>query len=353
MKMAIFVILLHFMPKNYKNNHPFWDNYYESKDHKKYKELKRDVWFPKSKWRDQDYSLINGFYSYLRSNFPNPIPYTLFFTGGVDYCNVREIADKWLGDILSGKSFYTKNKYYFSRDEVKNFLTCNWCEHDLKSSGFRDLIKYYFDAKIKANQLEFSSDFFTDQFGERFVSILVQDYFKFISRNKDNVRDQNEIGNIWDFLRERDTFDFNNMTWQQLRHQSDEWHQQLIAGRYGYSLEMLNKEWKKTIDIDFTYNDEEREWTITEITSGKLLFEEGKDMHNCVFSYLGRCISRNCTIFSVKENDKRVATLEISREHRLIQAKGKFNYIINKETQNIIIKWANKNSIRYKEYFNK
>jgi hypothetical protein len=53
----------------------------------------------------------------------------------------------------------------------------------------------------------------------------------------------------------------------------------------------------------------------------------------------------HCTIFSVKKNDKRVATVEISRDRRLVQAKAKSNNTINEETKNIIIKWANENNI--------
>jgi hypothetical protein len=350
MKMESFVILLHFMPKNHKNKHRFWDDFYESKDYKRYFKLKRDIWFPKSKWREQGHSIVNGFYSYLKLHFPNPIPYPLFFLSGDGIGNINDLADKWLTDILSGESFYKRNKNYFNKTEVKYFLMCNWCQHNLELCSYRDLIKYYFDVKMKANHMEFSSDFFTDKFRERFTNIIVHDYFRFICRNKKHIRNQNEIGDIWDFLRQRDIYDFDNMTWQQLRHNSDEWHEQLIAGRYGYS-PVLNKEWKKTTIKDFTFQDEGKEWTITEITSGKLLYDEGKDMHNCVFSYLNRCISGNCMIFSVKERGKKVATLEISREFRLVQVKSKYNGIINEETKKIIISWAEENNINYNYAF--
>jgi hypothetical protein len=112
--------------------------------------------------------LYKDVYSYLRLNFPNPIPYSLFFYGGSRI--ISDIADKWLGDILSGESFYKKNRSYFTKVETKQFLSCNWYKYDLKRFDGDELLKYYIDVKIKANELDFSLDFFMHRFGTSFLN---------------------------------------------------------------------------------------------------------------------------------------------------------------------------------------
>jgi hypothetical protein len=88
-----------------------------------------------------------------------------------------------------------------------------------------------------------------------------------------------------------------------------------------------------------------------EITSGLSLYEEGEDMHHCVFSYAENCIVKNCFIFSVsctyENNDKeeRISTIEISKNMEIFQTKGKHNSPIDKKTENIINIWAKENHI--------
>jgi hypothetical protein len=99
------------------------------------------------------------------------------------------------------------------------------------------------------------------------------------------------------------------------------------------------------------YENKVTTWTITEITSVELLDDESNAMHHCVFRYLERCANGFCTIFSVKikpnneKNFERIATVEISRNFRLMQARGKFNRKICEETMNVITIWAKENNL--------
>jgi hypothetical protein len=49
------LVLFHFMPKNYRGKHKFWDNFYELNE---YKGFKDNVLYSKEKWRNQCHSLI-------------------------------------------------------------------------------------------------------------------------------------------------------------------------------------------------------------------------------------------------------------------------------------------------------
>jgi hypothetical protein len=352
MKYETFIVLFHFMPKNYRGKHRFWDDFYETKEYKE-RRIKDTIWFPKNRWREQGHSVIKKFYSYLSLNFPNPIPYSLFFSPGYDDRRViSDLADKWISDILSGEFFYKKNKYYFTKVEVKEFLTCDWYKHNFGIFDCRELIKYYFDVKVKANKLEFSLDFFINKFGDHIVEKMFQDFFQFICLNKKYVRDINEISDIWDFIRSQRLFDFTNLTWGQVRNLSNEWHYQ-IRNRNYYTEKMLKTEWKKTNVKDFFYENNGEVWKITEITSGKLLYEEGEIMHHCVFTYLNQCVNGTSAIFSVthKSKDKdvfnRIATVEISGSFWLRQARGVCNAPLYVATKKIIINWADENNIKH------
>jgi len=177
--------------------------------------------------------------------------------------------------------------------------------------------------------------------------------------------DFNDINDIFDFLRieyfnNGIDFDFNNYTWRSLKQLSNEWHYEnelVQIDLDGLEFQkLLDINWKKSQINDFTYEKNGIIWTITEITSGKLLHEEGQIMGNCCFYYLKDCINRDCMIFSVKRNDKkceyeeRIATVEISNRWEITQARGKFNSDIDEKTENIIILWADKNQIDWRNF---
>jgi hypothetical protein len=333
-------------------------------------------------WRELDYfdnlygnSKPINVYLELSYGYPEPIPYCLFFTytsseEAKEMKWIGDLGDKWLIDILSGESFFERNKEYFSRTEAKQCCTCDWAkmerdprrENSVKSNHYMDLIEYYFDSKIKANNLNIDAFVFTRSFGVTFLDRIVQDFFRFISNNKNNIKEAYDVSDICDYLKNEYIdkgveFDFNNRTWRNLKRLSDEWHlENRMTKDYDFK-KYINSKWKKSEINDYSYEDCGNIWTIIEITTGKLLYEEGQDMHHCCFSYVNNCINNNCMIFSVKciqkneENNKRIATIEITKDKRLIQARGKYNKLIDSPTENIIKLWANENGIDLKNVY--
>jgi hypothetical protein len=202
------------------------------------------------------------------------------------------------------------------------------------------------------------SNMFRERSGHRCEHKIIQDYISFIVKEiRRGIGREEEIIDIYDFLRteyinnDRD-FNFENMTWQELKRLSDEWHLE-IRERYvrAYIEKMLNAEWKKSTIKDFCYKKDGKTWTIKEITTGESLYEEGEKMHHCVFSYADACIRGYCYIFSVScksgkdDSEKRIATVEISRSMRLVQARGPRNASIDNDTASIIKIWADENGI--------
>jgi hypothetical protein len=379
MKTGTLMVLLKLSPKDFNINHPFWGKISKLRSHAEEKAIKSNklreyedkfAYF-RDNWRLHK-EIIKDFYSYLKLNFPNAIPFSLFFSyddyraDGYINNNPREriigdLADKWLTDILSGESFFAKNKDYFTKPEVKQFMTCDWIEPDsvtFGQSGYMDLLEYYWKVK-SANGLDLSLEFFLCIFVEHLDNQAILDFIKFISRKGRYEIHEDVIMDIFDYIINNNNIDFENMTWEELFRLNVEWH-----GDINYTQEnidgMKKKEWGKTAIKEFMQIIDERTWTITEITNGETLYEEGEEMHNCVFSYIDKCISRRRSIFSVKLNDKRMATLEIEippSEFLLVQAKEKFNkpirfneLVINEEIKRIIMAWIKENNIRILHY---
>ena len=502
-------LLVGFNPTVAEKKYLFWKFYDEQKkdiECGRYAEMPYD-WQERfesilQNWRSPDYGsrqrfrhslsqelyieLENSRYNKYSAPYPVPIPYCLFFSFQDNEEAERmkwigELADKWLKDVFSGESFYERNKEYFSRAEVKYFLTCEWQELEIidnspQPSRYSDLIEQYFIAKIKANNLDVSPHTFIDEFedfysfkmaieyfnficnnkkhiknnsidnngndnifeiillnnrninrnnnfrdyeiediskyiksefiklkkqidfnaityqslkslsdewhilnilkykfndyyekhniGEFFNNIIVEDYFEFILKNIKKIEDREEISDISDYLKyeyidANIDFDFNNRTWQNLKRLSDEWHLENRIANEPYLKKNINTKWEKSSIKDYSYEKDGKIWIIQEITSGKLLYEESQSMHHCCFSYIDNCIHKNCFIFSIKRKNSnetkedRVATVEISKDMELIQAKGEYNRHIGKETEDIIKQWANENTISINSSFSR
>ncbi|MDR0313506.1 MAG: PcfJ domain-containing protein [Treponema sp.] len=289
------------------------------------------------------------FYAKIKANgltLPNHI-----FTDTFKSCFTHKIIQEYFQFICNNKEHFKEEdkvvnigKYligvYIDTGEDFNFKEISWQ-----------------DLKQKSKYIEWDILFTLEyKFNDHFTHTIVQEYLKFIYTNLHNIRNKNEITDIGDFLKyeyinnEQD-FNFYGRTWDGLRRLSDEWH--IFQGlRIGRNLqEKLGKKWEKSKVNNFNYEKDGEIWIIKEITSGQLLYDEGNDMGHCVFSYLQDCICGTCFIFSVscktenKADEKRIATVEISRELELLQARGRHNSLLSKETSDIIKKWTNENKI--------
>lgn len=72
------------------------------------------------------------------------------------------------------------------------------------------------------------------------------------------------------------------------------------------------------------------------------LIREGKDMHNCVGSYISRVATGKTDVVYIRDTadmDKSLGTMEIC-EGRIIQARGKYNHDLPKEVQDFVDKFS-------------
>lgn len=86
-------------------------------------------------------------------------------------------------------------------------------------------------------------------------------------------------------------------------------------------------------------------WQIREITNSVDLTEEGRTMRHCVFSYMDSCRQRRCAIFSLRENGKRVLTVELTATG-LGAVRGKANRLPTKGERNLLQRWLKETNLQ-------
>ena len=143
----------------------------------------------------------------------------------------------------------------------------------------------------------------------------------------------------------RRNIDLRSKTTENLLAETNTWHLELrnpnIITKYS--------EFVKTQEIkDFNFNHENQEYIIIQLTNTKQLFNEGKELKHCVFTYNQRCINQECQIFSlrIKEDSKfkSLITIEVVN-NTIFQIRGLKNRICNDIENMIILKWAEENNI--------
>jgi hypothetical protein len=123
-------------------------------------------------------------------------------------------------------------------------------------------------------------------------------------------------------------------------------------GNHHFSEKLLDKNWAGLPIPDYTHETGNCIWSIKQLHSARQLLNQGRKMKNCVASYANQCIKGESHIFDVtcffKDIDitENKATLEVDASRTLVQAKGKSNSIVARESMKIINSWAQTNRIK-------
>lgn len=94
-----------------------------------------------------------------------------------------------------------------------------------------------------------------------------------------------------------------------------------------------------------------RVWRVRQITTGKELAAEGHAQRHCVGSYIERCRSGSCAIFSMTVEDastvgrQRALTIELSSGWRVVQAKGVGNRHPTARESRMLEGWCRANDL--------
>ena len=161
-----------------------------------------------------------------------------------------------------------------------------------------------------------------------------------------------EVIEVMDYLRihalnSNERIDLKHMKLNNLFRKINAWHDELRNRRRlvirNQALPVLGIK-EERIQLD------QQQFIIRQIKSATELFEEGKQLHHCVYTYLYKCLSGRSYIFSLCEVEnlteltKPLITIELS-EDKIVQAKGKHNRYPTDFEMELIRKWAEENNL--------
>lgn len=153
-----------------------------------------------------------------------------------------------------------------------------------------------------------------------------------------------KINDLIDFFehsyRQPEKFTLYGRTLESVKRKSIEWHRTQVkyAGPY--------REWEGFRLHNVLYNNENYdpksydEWTFTQLLNSNVLTDEGVKQRHCVAGYTGSCVSGSISIWSLKLNGKRALTIEMTRDHTIVQARGLANRNARPEEVKVLKRWA-------------
>ena len=130
-----------------------------------------------------------------------------------------------------------------------------------------------------------------------------------------------------DFKERNLNFDRNQRSapWTWFVLQQENWHRDVLARK---EKDMKESHWESLLD-GCTLKDFE----IIPLITAMELYYEGKNMKHCVASYYKECMRNKSRIFSLKKDDKRIATLELRPDLAALSPAGKSDIL------NITCEW--------------
>jgi hypothetical protein len=322
-------------------------------------------------WRAHTFNEHRQYPEFIKTCvFPYPVPEPLVFAAilpdytvdddgknhkSPDYDTIA-MSRRWLRDITGGGSFYQQNREFFTRAESHYFLEAKIAYRDISS-----VISLYFHAKCRARDFNpilslIVTRTFSVKFAKYLTCTLITEFLDFIARNKDYPFTDNEMNDISDFVLSKivhynQPFSFSGRTIGSLITLANEWHitQQR---RTAISKKDKYRYWKGLPIPDFMHETDEAVWEIKQLCTAEDLFLEGQKMKHCVASYSMQCACGTCGIFNVSCIDNisqktvSFATVEISRNKTMVQARAKCNNSVEKKAMKIIKLWALNNHIK-------
>lgn len=149
---------------------------------------------------------------------------------------------------------------------------------------------------------------------------------------------------LWD---EKESFSLKGWTLASLRRRTNQWYEEVNQRWVPFqAIPGFDKTWPGASYEPFERKENDTVYRIVQLTSIQELYEEGRKMKHCVGGYAQKCQQQGISIWSLREEkfdqSQRLVTLEISKDHRIVQARRKFNGAPKKFHWELIKKWAEK-----------
>jgi len=304
-----------------------------------------------SNWKSSSYNLNRQVISFIKWIYeiydPPVFMYDIFLSKHKNYPWPADFARifKWFIIIAQGKSF-TKNSSDLMTKKESHLFLCGRDDLDVfenitlakaRAAGAREWLCSLLVQRCTTRSLRVNNKF--------------EEIIRFFPRFQSEI-DRDNFYDVMDYLDEvyRDDYSLKGRTFSSLIKASNTWHRQSHLRKLG----ALNLSLELSDIQDWSWTDKESKciWTVKQIKTSKELYREGSKMRHCVASYATRCNRGSSFIFSLEENDginlpaKRL-TIELDRQHTVVQVRGKHNARPTGRPKLIFEKWANSNGVKY------
>jgi hypothetical protein len=89
-------------------------------------------------------------------------------------------------------------------------------------------------------------------------------------------------------------------------------------------------------------------YEIKELNTSVLLYNEGKTLGHCVYSYSHSCAGGRSSIWSMMKNSEKLITIEVdNRTNKIVQVRGLRNRGADEFEKSIITRWGSANNLEY------
>lgn len=152
----------------------------------------------------------------------------------------------------------------------------------------------------------------------------------------------------WD---EEENFHLKGWTLASLRRKSQQWYEALQQEEIDQYLSSRNlaPKWTGASYNSFALEQNDSYYEIIQLNSIKKLQEEGRRLMHCVGNYAAQCQLYGHSIWSLRQTTgkrhRSLVTIEVSKDHRIIQARKMFNANPDKDEWQLIRAWAEREGL--------
>jgi hypothetical protein len=193
-----------------------------------------------------------------------------------------------------------------------------------------------------------STYFFTEEFKRWMLFVLknkrasTQDNGKTFNYSfgdlSDFIRESNHLEDFYmAFKRDNPSYQLGNKTWEEVKEDSDEWHEAISNRGSGKFYQPYERDEQGNLDDDRIMKIYPDGYKMVRVESSNDLDVEGHLMHHCVGSYASRVRGGNSIIYSLRDqNNHPKVTIEVNRDGVVQQVQGPSNSEV--EDENLIEK---------------
>lgn len=260
---------------------------------------------------------------------------------------------------ISLKDAFLKSSSFGMEDNIRKFTKKDFHKLSKNSSLNIDILlrkielEKYTDNKILINSI------LNSRFSERSETHDDLLFELMIFTENENMFDRNQFLPLFDYVnylkneyrREERDFFLKRRSLVILMNGMHEWHKSIGRDdRYPIWTGSGIEDFKHIVGND-EFEENNIVYTIKELKTSEQLRDEGKALSHCVGSYASSCYHGRCFIFSLVKrenfNEKRLITIEVDSNRRIVQIRGKFNRFPKENEKNIIERWAKKEGLIY------